>query len=65
MTIAVKHLLESFDQLSPNEQHEAAREILRWSMEQPYGPLSDEALTEIAAESFLELDRREKADEGA
>ena len=65
MTAAVKHFLESFERLSTNEQHEAAREILRRSMDHAYGPLTDEALAEIAEESFLGLDRREEADERA
>jgi hypothetical protein len=65
MTTAVKHLLESFQRLSTNEQHEAMREILRRNLAQPYGPLTDEALAEIADESFLDLDQREAADERA
>jgi hypothetical protein len=34
-------------------------------MELPYARLSDDALTEIGAESFLDLDRREQADDRA
>lgn len=59
MTSAIQHLLESFERLSTSERREAAREILRRSMEQPYGALSDEALAEIAESSFVELDRRD------
>ena len=65
MTTAVKQLIESFEQLSTNEQHQAVRELLRRSMEPSYGPLSDEALNEIAEESFLELDQREASNERA
>jgi hypothetical protein len=49
--------LESFDRLSVAEQHDAIREILLRCESQP---LTDDALTEIANESFLELDRREQ-----
>ena len=65
MTTAVKQLIESFEQLSTSEQRQAVKELLRRSMEPSYGPLSDEALTEIAEESFLELDQREASNERA
>jgi DNA-directed RNA polymerase specialized sigma54-like protein len=65
MTTAVKHLIESFEQLSTNEKREAVREILQRSVNEPHEPLSDDALIEIAEESFLELDRREAANETA
>jgi hypothetical protein len=65
MTTAVKHLIESFDRLSTIEKREAIREILRRSMNEPHEPLSDDALVEIAEESFLELDRQEATNESA
>jgi hypothetical protein len=65
MTTAVRHLIDSFEQLSTSEQREAVREILRRSMSEPLAPLSDDALSEIAEESFLEFDRREGINENA
>jgi hypothetical protein len=62
MTTAIQHLLESFDHLSPVEQQEAAREILRRLRHIDLEPLSDEDLVLNADALFLELDRREAAD---
>jgi hypothetical protein len=63
MTTSVRQLLESFDHLSEHERHEAAVEILRRATESDLPPLDDDALTEIAAMTFRELDEREAADE--
>ena len=65
MTSSVQQLLESFDRLSEPERQEAASEILRRVGESDLPPLSDEALTEIAALTFRELDEREAEDERA
>jgi hypothetical protein len=64
MTTSVRQLLESFDLLSERDQHEAADEILRRVTASDLPPLDDEALVEIAALTFRELDEREAADEG-
>jgi hypothetical protein len=63
MTTSVRQLLESFDRLSEPERHEAAAEILRRVNATDLPPLDDDALTEIAAMTFRELDEREVADE--
>ena len=65
MTTSVQQLLESCDRLSERERHEAASEILRRVTESDLPPLDDEALTEIAALTFRELDEREAKDETA
>jgi hypothetical protein len=62
MTTAVKRLLASFEALSESEQREAALELLKRALPESYGPLPDEALVEIAEQSFLEYDAREAAD---
>ena len=59
MTIAVKHLLDSFDALTETEKHEAAAEILRRAAP---AELPDEAFVELADELFRELDTGEAAD---
>ena len=59
MTISVRQFLDSFDQLSEPERHEFALEILRRIYEQESSPLDNDALTEIAAMTFRELDERE------
>ncbi len=61
MTSAAKDFIESFERLSTSDQREVAREILRRDMPPDYGSLSEDALVEIGAESFLELDRHEQA----
>ncbi len=65
MTASVRELLESFNHLSERERHEAAVEILRRATESALPPLDDDALTEIAAMTFRELDEREAADESS
>jgi hypothetical protein len=59
MTIAVQHLLASFDALTDAEKHEAAAEILRRAAP---ADLPDETFVELADELFRELDAREAAD---
>ncbi len=62
MTTAVKQLLKTFDNLSAGERREVTLELLRRSAMEDYGPLSDDALAELADETFLELDAREAED---
>jgi len=59
MTTAVQELISRFDQLNEQEQREAAREILLRTSRLESPPLTDEELTALADERFLELDRRE------
>jgi len=61
MTVAVKSLLENFDKLSEGEKREAALEILRRTGFGDYARLSDDELTTLADEFFLELDAQEAA----
>ena len=62
MTIAVQQLLASFESLTDAEKQEAAAEVLRRSLRQDYGPLSEETLIAAADQLFLDLDAREAAD---
>jgi hypothetical protein len=62
MTQAVQQLLAKFDSLSKEEQHVAAVEVLRRATPGDDGPLTDEALLELADALFVELDRQEEAD---
>ena len=61
MTVAVKSLLDTFDQLSESEKKEAAVEILRRTDFGDYPSLCDDELTTLAEELFLELDAEEAA----
>lgn len=63
MTNAVKHLIDSFDALSTEEQREAARLLLARVVAGESGDVSDEALVAAADELFRELDCREAAGE--
>lgn len=65
MTVSVQEFLETFDRLTEQDRHDAATEILRRVADLDLPPLDDEALTEIAAMTFQELDARETADERA
>jgi hypothetical protein len=65
MSTAVQEILIAFDRLTLEEQREAIAEILRRPSAGDYGDLSDDALVEIAAMTFQELDEREAADERA
>ena len=62
MTDAVQELLDSFDDLSESEKHEAAAEILRRVLPSVPSELPEEALIAAAEELFLELDAREAND---
>lgn len=59
MSASVRSILEAFQRLTPEEQQEAAREILRGVMPMDSPPLDDEDLARIADESFQDYDRRE------
>lgn len=59
MTAAVRSLLTHFEHLSEAEKRDAASEILRRARDWDSPPLSDDELTAIADETFIELDRRE------
>jgi len=59
MTAAVQEIISKFDRLPAEEQREAAREILLRAAQIDTSPLTDEELTALADEAFLELDRRE------
>lgn len=58
MTTAVHNLLSSFDALPPDEQYQAALEILRRVPVQE-GDLTEAALAELADERFRSLDEDE------
>lgn len=64
MMASVQQLISAFDVLSPTEKHEAAVEIIRRMGNLSMGELSDEALVEIADQTFQELDAREAEDAG-
>jgi hypothetical protein len=59
MTIAVQEILDRFNGLTEPEQREAAREILRRVPSGERSTISDDELTSLADELFLELDHRE------
>jgi hypothetical protein len=59
MTAAVKKLLIEIDALSDSERHAIAVEILRRSAEGDYGQVSDEELTSLALDRFIDLDKEE------
>jgi hypothetical protein len=59
MTTAVENLLANFDRLSEPEQRDAIREILRRTRQLDYQSLTDDELTALADETFVELDQRE------
>lgn len=59
MSSAVQEILARFEKLSEEERRDATREILRRTVPADYGPLSDDALAELADEIFVELDKRE------
>ena len=59
MTNAAKHLLESFEALPAEEQHEVLAQLLRRLTETGYDALPDEALLHVAEAVFQDYDRRE------
>ena len=63
MTQAVEELLETFDHLPEAQQREAASEILRRVQRLTLDPMSDDEFLLSAEALFLEIDRREDANE--
>jgi uncharacterized protein YoaH (UPF0181 family) len=57
MTVAAHKVLAAFNALDPDEQQQVAVEILRHSA--ATGELTDEALSEIAADVFRAYDAEE------
>jgi hypothetical protein len=58
MTTAAAEFLKSFESLTPEVQREVLGELLRM-VPAEYGPLPDDALTEIADELFRAYDEEE------
>lgn len=63
MTHAVEEFLYTFDHLPEAQQREAVSEILRRVQRLTLDPMSDDELLLSAEGLFLELDRREDANE--
>lgn len=63
MSETAQQLLASFDLLPESARQEVALEILRRTKDYDLEPLSDEELVINAEAVFLELDRREDADD--
>ena len=59
MTNSAKHLLDSFEALPAEEQHEVLAQLLRRLTETGYGALPDEALLHAADVVFQDYDRPE------
>ncbi len=62
MSTAVQGLLDAFDRLPEDDRRDAVIEILKRVGQMDYPPLSDEALAQIADESFQQYDADEAAD---
>lgn len=62
MNATVQAVLDSFDALSDEEQHEVTVEVLRRTLQSTPGSVSDDALRATADVLFRELDAREEAD---
>ncbi|MEX0867383.1 MAG: hypothetical protein WD030_08485 [Pirellulales bacterium] len=60
MIRAVEELLTSFDNLPEQFQQQALVEILQRVTAREYGPLSDEALCDIADQTFQRIDEEER-----
>lgn len=61
MSTAAEYVLEAFEKLSPEERREVASVILRHVGELEFPPLDDEAMAQLADETFQEYDAREAA----
>ena len=59
MSTGAQQVLETFSRLSDGEQREVAAEIVRRTLHLDESPLSDDDLTRLADDVFLELDRQE------
>jgi predicted HAD superfamily phosphohydrolase len=60
MSTAVREILNAFDGLPNEQQHEAAIEILR--RVKPAGDVSDDVLVQLADELFQKMDADEAND---
>jgi hypothetical protein len=65
MTVAVKNILKSYEQLPETEKQELATEIIRRSLQLNAPALSDNDFATNADEIFLKLDQRELEDGNA
>jgi hypothetical protein len=63
MSTTVEEILDSFDHLSEAEKRELASEIIRRTVEFDLPTLTDEEFIMNAEVLFLELDKRESANE--
>jgi hypothetical protein len=61
MTVIVKELLNTFDNLTDSERLEFALEILKRVVNLDFPPLSDEDLVLNAEVLFLEIDQQESS----
>jgi hypothetical protein len=61
MTSAVRELISRFERLDERDQVEAAREIIRRTAMAEIPPLTDEELTALADELFIEMEREEQS----
>jgi hypothetical protein len=62
MSTDSQQIISSFEALPLVEQREVMAELLRKAAQWDTPPLSDDELTRLADEVFLELDRREASD---
>ena len=56
MTAEVRRILDQFNRLSPEDQQEVARAILKQTRDLDSPPLTDDDLTRLADERFSKLD---------
>lgn len=59
MSTTVEQILKSFDLLPNIEKQHLMKELLLRTSDIDFGPISDDELTMIAEEQFLELDAQE------
>jgi hypothetical protein len=62
MSTDSQNVIASFEALPAIEQREVMAELLRKTAQWETPPLSDDELVRLAADVFLDLDRREAAD---
>lgn len=62
MATDVQTILQSYEMLTDAAKQEVAAEIIRRSKSLDLPPLTDEQLTSLADDLFLEIDRRESHD---
>jgi NADH:ubiquinone oxidoreductase subunit E len=62
MTVAVQEVIHSFEALTGNEKRQATIELLRRIVDDGSGSLTDDDLSSVADELFVELDKREASD---